>query len=99
VIVDDRIEQEASDLAAWLKSLPAPPIAVLDVKASTGEDQSGDPSIFLTVTLPDPDPTNEKWDFKQTWKLRQLVQAEARRRRVHAYVHMSLRPRTVVLGT
>jgi hypothetical protein len=97
MILHDALDEETATLVRWVRNDMPAPIEVLDVSGKAGEDQSGDPAIFLTLTLPDT-PGDETWDSAKTRKLRRIIHDEVRRAGIPAYVYISLQPKTLVAG-
>jgi hypothetical protein len=90
--VDDKLEQEAREVGAWLREHASEfaPLQIrrVDPSLDTGED--GEPFIRLTVVLEDPEDPDQGWPMDPKWRLRRAVQEEANRREHGLWTHVHL---------
>lgn len=90
--IGDKLEQEARDVASWLRAHADQfsPLRIVRVDPSVDTDEGGEPFIRLTVVLEDPDDPDEGWPIDTTFRLYRAVREEASEAEhgMWAYVHL-----------
>jgi hypothetical protein len=90
--VDDKLEQEAREVGAWLREHASEfaPLQIrrVDPSLDTGED--GEPFIRLTVVLEDPEDPEQGWPMDSTWHLRRAVRDVAAHLEHGLWTHVHL---------
>lgn len=77
------LPEEAKDVARWVVDhQQVGTVRVVSATAVRGEDASGEPAVLFDVVLADPEPNEETWPVEEVLALHELIDGEARERRL-----------------
>lgn len=78
VVAADLLPSGAETLRSWTATQAVGSLAVVDAKASLGEDAQGEAAVFIDVVLPAPDPVAGTWAIDDVLNLHDAIDQKAR---------------------